>query len=322
MSIDWVVEKSFSSLIDHHPHINRVLQVDTRSWRKLRGISHLLRFRQQIRSVEYDAVFDLQGNSKSALVLSLARSRHKVGFGHKSIREWPGLLFTHHKYNFPVGLNVRQKYQSLLQSYFSDDSSFKKSFFLYDIDEREKDRISQYLTISINQELKIMICPGANWKNKRLDFSTWEKLLSKISSNYSSFFYLVWGTEEEKKQAEKLHEKFPDFSIVVDKLALPVWQRLMDKMDFILAVDSSALHLAATTPTPTFSFFGPTKGSIFAPSGLDHHFVQGKCPYHQQFAKQCPLLRQCSTGACMKNFDLDDIYCQLSNWLQSKSKSM
>jgi heptosyltransferase-1 len=75
--IDWVVEKSFAPLLAHTTGLHRIIACEIRRWRKsplAAATRHEWRaFRQQLQQEAYDAVIDLQGLSKSALVAWLAR---------------------------------------------------------------------------------------------------------------------------------------------------------------------------------------------------------------------------------------------------------
>ena len=51
----------------------------------------------------------------------------------------------------------------------------------------------------------------------------------------------------------------------------------------------------------------------------DKHFAyQGKCPYNQKFDKQCPVLRSCRTGACIRYLKSEDIFNSFINWWNNK----
>ncbi len=75
--IDWVVEKSFASLLARCPGVHRVIPCEIRRWRKsplaAATRSEWRAFRVQLQQDAYDAVIDLQGLTKSALVARLAR---------------------------------------------------------------------------------------------------------------------------------------------------------------------------------------------------------------------------------------------------------
>ncbi len=75
--IDWVVERAFAPLVLRCKGVHRVIACELRRWRKdlfsvaTRQAWQL--FKTDLRHTDYDAVIDLQGLSKSALVSKLAR---------------------------------------------------------------------------------------------------------------------------------------------------------------------------------------------------------------------------------------------------------
>ena len=75
--IDWVVEKSFAPVLALHPGVQRIIPCEIRRWRTA-PLSAVTRqqwnaFKADLRQTEYDAVIDLQGLTKSAVVARLAR---------------------------------------------------------------------------------------------------------------------------------------------------------------------------------------------------------------------------------------------------------
>ncbi len=75
--VDWVVEGAFAPLVRHCEGVGRVIASELRRWRKSPLSSHTRvewrAFREQLRRDPYDAVIDLQGLAKSALVARVAR---------------------------------------------------------------------------------------------------------------------------------------------------------------------------------------------------------------------------------------------------------
>jgi heptosyltransferase-1 len=74
--IDWVVERAFMPLLARCEGVDRVVACDLRRWRKnpltAQTRQEWRAFRADLRSVAYDAVIDLQGLTKSALVSRMA----------------------------------------------------------------------------------------------------------------------------------------------------------------------------------------------------------------------------------------------------------
>jgi len=75
--IDWVVERAFAPLVQRCEGIERVIGCELRRWRKspLGSKTRIewRAFREELRAQAYDAVIDLQGLTKSALVARVAR---------------------------------------------------------------------------------------------------------------------------------------------------------------------------------------------------------------------------------------------------------
>jgi heptosyltransferase I len=75
--IDWVVEGGFAPLVQRCEGVRRVIPFGLRRWRRaLPGaetIGEFKAYRRELRAQRYDAIFDLQGLTKSALV---ARAAH------------------------------------------------------------------------------------------------------------------------------------------------------------------------------------------------------------------------------------------------------
>jgi heptosyltransferase I len=75
--IDWVVERSFAGVVSRCQGVNKVITCELRQWRKS-PLSHETKnawrtFKTELHLEKYDAVIDLQGLSKSALVSWLAK---------------------------------------------------------------------------------------------------------------------------------------------------------------------------------------------------------------------------------------------------------
>ncbi|NKE69095.1 lipopolysaccharide heptosyltransferase I [Ramlibacter sp. RBP-2] len=76
-AIDWVVEGGFAPLVQRCDGVRHVIAFGLRRWRKAplapRTRAEWRSFREQLRGQAYDAVIDLQGLTKSALVARAAR---------------------------------------------------------------------------------------------------------------------------------------------------------------------------------------------------------------------------------------------------------
>ncbi|MBN2479202.1 MAG: glycosyltransferase family 9 protein [Parachlamydiales bacterium] len=314
IEIDWVCEKAHLSLVSTHPLINKAICFDMKTWKrnllKKKTYKGFFSFRKILKKKKYDIVFDLQGNTKSGLVTLLSNSDIKVGFSKKCVREWPNLIATNKTIDIDQNINMRLQYLDVLRKYFSDNKDIFIKGCRLKISEDQKQTLEKILSCNIFSKYskKVMVCPGAKWPNKQLSYETLLSFLRLVKENLDASFFLMWGNDLEKFVANKLNNEFKDSSKVIDKLSLPLWQNLMNDMDLVIAMDSSSLHLCGTIATPSFSVFGPTKVEVFKPIGDKHFAFQGKCPYDVIFKKQCPKLRTCPTGACIRYLKSEDIF--------------
>jgi len=311
--IDWVVEEDFAPLVEAHPYLNQAIKINTKKWRKSflkKEVRHEFKqFRQKLQLSHYDLLIDLQANLKSGLINSLVTSSKKVGFGARTVHEWPNLFFTTHRYNPLPGKNIREDYLYLAQSVTGNFSQEIKGIKLNlsEADQQKVNKNRAHLNLNGNGPV-VMVCTGSNWPNKQLGKETLLAFLSLIASNLNSRFIFVWGNEEEKQVSEELAKKIPGKACVAEKMGLAALQNLMADVDLVLAMDSLPLHLVATTPTPIYSVFGASSAAKFKPSGESHEAFQGVCPFGKTFVKRCSILRTCSTGACVKDIEAEKLF--------------
>lgn len=314
-AIDWVAEKGIVPLLRSHPEISRVIPIDTKKWRKNPlspdTISAFSSFKKDLRQKSYDLLFDFQGNTKSAFVTYAANAHVKVGFDWGSVKEKTNLLATKKRFTVPWEINVRNRYLHLAQLYFEDSHPFAFEGVQLRLNGEEEQRLE---AIGIETRPCFMVCFGSKWPNKRLNETTWVDLLDKARSSFNASFLFIYGDEEERRIAESLAAHFPERSQCVGELSLPLWQALMWKVNAVLAVDSAALHLCATTQTPSFSVFGPSLAKIYKPEEARHGTYQGVCPYNISFATRCPQLRTCKTGACIQKLDAEALSAAFHAW--------
>lgn len=289
-TIDWVVERPFASLVRAHPRVSKVIEVDTKRWRKSFYLEWgaILAFRRVLRSTAYDLCFDLQGNTKSGFITFWARARKKIGFGRASVPEWPNYLVTNERFDPPKGKNIRDDYRFIL-------SRGRPTEVFYPVQLHAEEEVPEL------PKGAVLVCPGSNWPNKQMDKRALEELLRRFGRP----LFITQSCVKEKAFAESLD--VPRAS-VLPKLSLPVLQNLMARVSLVIAMDSLPLHLAGMTSTPTLSVFGPSLADKYRPQGDMHYAFQGACPYGRRFEKRCPILRKCSTGACIKSLSGDTVF--------------
>ena len=308
-AIHWIVEEASVALPAAHPYVDEVIPIATKAWRKRPFERRTWReLRQAVRILRghtYDVVFDFQGNSKSALITALLRADVKVGFGKRSVAEWPNLLVTNRQFSPPMGQNIRDDYLFLARSFCGDQAPFTEKNVALQTTEQQRAHVAALLEVSPKYR-KVVVSPGATWRNKQMDIASLCRQLHKLKREQPTVFFFIWGSAQERELAERCQRAFSSDAQVMEKLEFPALQYLMAHVDLVVAMDSFPLHLAGTTATATLSFFGPSSAEKYRPFGSHHHSIQGKCPYGVTFVKRCPRLRSCPTGACIRDHNSAD----------------
>jgi len=320
--IDWVVEKGIAPLLRAHPDIHNVFEVDTKRWRKslFKSLGAIGSFKREIRRIRYDAIFDLQGNSKSGMINLFARGKKKVGYDWDSVAEKPNYLTTNVHFPCQNEGSVRFRYLQLVESHFGEKLPRLNKELVLQLSEQESALLERFSLFGVYRP-RLMICFGSNWPNKQLSEHTLVEFLKLVQEKLSPEFIFVYGNQIEKEQADRFERVFTKTSITVGRMSLPLWQRFMSVVEGVIAMDSAALHLCGTTSTPSFSLFGPSSALAYKPSGDNHEAFQGKCPYGIEFTKRCPSLRTCKTGACLKDVSPQALFDQFSIFWSRVSKS-
>ncbi len=316
--IYWAVEEKLKHLVENHPLIEEAVSID----RKKKRVSY-----RNIRKRAYDLLFDLQGNTKSALVTFLAKSTYKVGFSKASVKEFPNILATNTRFEVSLEKNIRDQYLHLIASFFQENSPPLHEVLCSFIEKEEEKLFATTLIQKLPKEKRILfVAPWSKWENKELSFSFLKNWLQKIEKAYSPFFLFVWGDPKEEEKTRLLQKAFPKSSLVIEKSPFFSLKAIIERCDGVIASDSSLLHLTFLTSTPSFSFFGPTSKNVFSPMRKEDEAIQGKCPYKIEFIKQCPFLRSCSTGRCLKDLTGEDLFKSFSSWysfiLKNKKNSL
>jgi heptosyltransferase-1 len=101
--IDWVVDSQFASLLKRCSGLRRILPCSLRRWKKTwwnrQTYQEIKTFKQTLQMEAYDAVIDLQGLSKSALIAAWSRrspagqryamARATAGSSYERMTRWP-----------------------------------------------------------------------------------------------------------------------------------------------------------------------------------------------------------------------------------------
>jgi ADP-heptose:LPS heptosyltransferase len=109
----------------------------------------------------------------------------------------------------------------------------------------------------ISSSLKIGVAPYAKHKLKMWPEEYMVKLMTMISEKHNTTFFLFGGTED-AQQLNNVNKKIPDSVNLAGKISLSEELAIMSRLDFMIAMDSSNMHMASLVGTRVISVWGGT----------------------------------------------------------------
>lgn len=298
--VDWVVDRRFAGLLDGNPRLRRVVALDLKRWKRewstpaarreaSAAVAHL-------REGKYDVAFDLQGNSKSGVITRLSGAPLRYGFDRNGAREAPNLLFTNRKVALrPGDRHVSQKLLRIVSAPFGVEFDLSALRSVIAPTEAQARRAAEVVggTFPSSSPL-VVLHAGTTWNTKRMDPGFWTEALRDLRRRFPRMgAFLSWGSEEERREAERIRESAGEGVELLPKLSLGELAAVYRRCGHLMAPDTGPLHVAAAAGAKTVSVFRVTDGNRNAPFGPRHRFLQAPMPCTACLRKRCARDEEC-----------------------------
>lgn len=276
---DWVVEENFAEIPAWHPHVDNVIPVAIRRWRKNLFSSktrvEISQFCKTLRAHQYDLIIDAQGLFKTLWISGLARGP-LAGLDRASAREPLTSLFYRRKYaaswQFHAVMRLRSLFSQALGYALPDTVAD------YGIDRQ------RFIEVNASQKY-IVFLHGTTWATKHWPEAYWIKLANMASENGFAV-KLSFGSDEEQKRAERIAASCPSVT-VLPRLELAGMAKLLAAAKAVVAVDTGLGHLAAALDVPTVSVYGPTDPALVGTVGKSQIHLAAKFPCSPCLSRVC-----------------------------------
>ncbi|MDR0351461.1 MAG: glycosyltransferase family 9 protein [Puniceicoccales bacterium] len=259
ISIDWVVKSEFFELIEASKLVDDIIVYNRKG-----GIRSFLETLLQIRRSCYDAVWDMQGLARSALMALAARSNCRIG--RRDSRELAWLAYEQKvKYypdKFAHAVDILRPF--LLSICDSDDISGRINF---PIDESEN-FLKLIKTLTNNEYLCLF--PGSRRKEKAWPYFA---QLTKLLLDKTQFNVLWLGDAICPDGVDS--DRFMNFC---GRTSIGDVINFIKKSKLVIANDSGPMHLAAAMKVPVLGLFIATDPKKYGPypSWSKSNFVLSK----------------------------------------------
>ena len=259
--IDWMVDPRYVELLDLVKGIDRRIPVDPRAIRHGDGRARFRETLRELRNTEYDAVIDLQGLLKSAMLARSVRGHRTIGFPRKHLREPLARLFYTDAPDPGEATHIIYKNLALLAALKVVDRHLR-----FPIDVPSTATIQQ-VQVRFGTDGYVIVNPGAAWQNKQWPPERFGAVAAAILRDFGWRSLVLWGPGEQEIAHRVVAEsggaaELSPPTTITDLVGITKHARM------IVSGDTGPLHVAGAMGTPIVALFGPTRPERNGPWGL------------------------------------------------------
>jgi heptosyltransferase-1 len=283
--LDWLVEKPSAPLLMGHPALNRVLvsprheitQGDSNIFTALTG------FGRELRSVTYDAVLDLQGLMKSAMLVALCKAEHKIGFkgGKEPLAAWP---LTERLDPYDPDRHALERYLDFLEPLGLMRPAHPQ--FGLEPGAEALAKLKELVGPRAQGEPLVVLHPVAKWESKLWPVGYWAQLARDLAE--SGLRLVLSGSGDDHSVTQAIARAAGvEISDLAGRLSLKELAALLSTADLLVSTDTGVMHLGAAVGCPVVALFGPTAHWRTGPYGSGHRVVRLDMDCAPCFQREC-----------------------------------
>ncbi len=250
--IDWVVERGFAPLVRRCAGVHRVIEVDLRRWRKSpwspQTRAEWSAFKTELQRERYDAVLDLQGLTKSALVSWLARlapGGKRYAMANRtdgSSYEAPTRWVAHRAIALPRQLHAVQRSRLLCAQALGYTLPKAISYGLAGQGGDLQAELEVVPVVPPTRRPCVALIHGSSRADKLWPLTHWLALGARLNDQGYTLA-LPHGSQQEQREAEVLAAQL-EHAIVWPRLDLDAMIDALGTCVGVIGVDSGLSHLA------------------------------------------------------------------------------
>jgi heptosyltransferase-1 len=281
--IDWVVEPGWTALLSARngevpavrdaaqPLVDRVHCAAAKTWGKEplspRTTHQISMLRKELRAGEYEAVLDLQGAVRSALIARVSGARRRIG--ESNPREWAARWLFTERVN-TRGAHVIEQDVELASAVAGDALAPVQPLLPVD---PSAEAWCNGLTAGSSKPIALLN-PGAGWGAKRWPLERYAAVAFALAGR--GFSVLINAGPAEEAMAEEIRTQSAGAAIPVTCTVAQLIA-LTRRVALMVAGDTGPLHLACAQGRPVVGIYGPTDPARNGPFGT--RFKVLRSPY-------------------------------------------
>lgn len=292
--LDYLVRKGNESLFDGHPFLNEVLIWD-KSESKYAGLWRMLK---QIRSKDYDAVYNIQRYAASGILTGFSGASKRLGYKSNPF----SFLFSDSvEHRFGKGYEAVHEVERVLDLYSKGEKGQPRLY------PKPKSETASELT----KKPFVTIAPASVWFTKQFPIDKWVEFVNQIPTDLE--VVLIGGPSDASIAKQIQTAVSRNINDLTGKLKLLETAALMKGARMNYANDSAPVHLASSVNAPVAEVFCSTVPEFgFTPLSDNSQIIQTKktldcrpCGIHGKV--------NCPNGHfdCAKSIDIKDLLATL-----------
>lgn len=273
--IDWVVEKALAPLLMQVKGIYRVIPCELRRWRKsfwtVQTRTDWRAFKAELQQTKYDAVIDLQGLTKSAVVACLARltpegkryamANQTDGSGYEAPTRWAADVAV----KLPPHSHAVARGRELASRALGYRAQNAISFGLNYL---SKDPVDQSIQAQAAPK-KIAFIHGSSRQDKTWPIQNWVELGQRLIADRHRVV-LVHGSAAELALSQSIAAQLGNSAVVLPLLPLDGLTRELAMCHGAIGVDSGVSHIAVALGLPHVQIYNFDTAWRTGPLGCNH----------------------------------------------------
>ncbi|MEI7473325.1 MAG: lipopolysaccharide heptosyltransferase II [bacterium] len=316
--IDMIVGPVSGEVIAECPYVDNFIIFDTTRKHKYENTDTerktFFSYVKMIKKQNYDKAYVLKRSLSSALLVFLAGIKERIGFD----TEHRGILLTKKvKYDEKV-----HEVESFLDVLKADNVAVKDSYLENHVSEKAKDKIEDILySLKLEDNPKVLIHATSGNANKHWRSKDFAEVIEYLSNvRRCQIFYT--GTKADYDIYSEIHShinatlKVKPINLC-GELSIQDSMALINKMNFVVGVDSGTLHIAASLNIPVIGIYGPMSPTKWKAYGDIHTSL-----YSDRECVPCGLRKKCPiNNQCLKDITSDMVIQECKKALENKTRN-
>lgn len=257
IEVDWATDESCADVPRWNRGVSRVLCAPLRRFKKQRGVDDLRAIAASIadlRRVKYDAVLDVHGVYKSAIIAFLARARCRYGYQSSDLGEQGAAFAYTRRFARGRGLNAWEGLRVTVADALGYTIDGEPQFGL------QVQRPEGMLEVAQAGPFA-MLFHATSCDAKKWPVDHWHEI-GRYLATLGLRTVLPWGTQGEHADALAIAAGIPG-AVVLPRLTVEQVAQHIDAASLVVGTDTGFVHLASALRKPTVMIFCATSRTHF-----------------------------------------------------------